>query len=257
LSCGLATARCGGEDPLRQLLSQRLPLADHQNVLTHGICTTWRSFVTKPCSLAFSLFLFLSLVCRSPAIWVRKCSSATRPARLSARTLTWRYYRPSDRCRHRKCPPAPRRGTRPPALLEIHFFADAFLVSPRARAEAMAGTSTGPFHIALQQGLNHVLKGVPFVLMLLHKLCTSSSTSSLTSAQAMQQTNLQVLSGLFIIICCCYLLLFRINNDNNTILLINNNPDHNRMLSGRRKLARPATQVPTWAGGGVVVPSAC
>lgn len=65
----------------------------------------------------------------------------------------------------------------------------------RDRAEAMPGTSVGPFHIALQQGLNHVLKGVPFVLMLLYKLCTSSAPSSAIAPSKMdtaQQTNLQV-----------------------------------------------------------------
>jgi hypothetical protein len=59
----------------------------------------------------------------------------------------------------------------------------------------MPGTSVGPFHIALQQGLNHVLKGVPFVLMLLYKLCTSSAPSSAIAPSKMdtaQQTNLQV-----------------------------------------------------------------
>ncbi|ELR19290.1 uncharacterized protein ACA1_264640 [Acanthamoeba castellanii str. Neff] len=63
------------------------------------------------------------------------------------------------------------------------------------RAEAMPGTSVGPFHIALQQGLNHVLKGVPFVLMLLYKLCTASASSSAVAPSKMdtaQQANLQI-----------------------------------------------------------------
>lgn len=65
------------------------------------------------------------------------------------------------------------------------------------RAEAMPGTAAGPFYIAVQQGINHVLKGLPFLLMLLYKLCSIPNHSH-NRIDPMQQRNLQIAIDCFI-----------------------------------------------------------